>query len=210
MIYDEAVSILNLKNNFSEIELDLKYKELCKKFHPDLILEKKNKKNAEKIFTRINSAYFCLKNKTYTREDKKELLTLKIIKKISKNNLGKKIKIEIEKDNICSYCGGTGAVEKIDCEKCSDDLSRETNCIYCSNKGFFITKECKYCINGKNKILKKIEMLLPKNKSDLFQKNNFIDENCIYEIVFEFFCTKCGGEDLNFYWNYCPLCGEKI
>lgn len=59
-----SMKVFNIQDNFTELDLKKKYKELVKKYHPDV----KNKvKNKEKMIKKINKAYNILHNylKTY-------------------------------------------------------------------------------------------------------------------------------------------------
>ena len=56
---ESSLRLMKLNENFNENDLKKKYKELVKKFHPDV---KNNIKNKEKIIKKINNAYKLLFN----------------------------------------------------------------------------------------------------------------------------------------------------
>lgn len=58
MTADEALRLFNLKANYTQQDLKTRYRELTKKWHPDLNLSP----NAEEIMSSINTAYEILQD----------------------------------------------------------------------------------------------------------------------------------------------------
>lgn len=141
MNLNEAYKIFELNPSCSDDEIKSKYRELTKKFHPDVNKEE----NATKKFQEINQAHDVLKNrnnqsnplrdifnKAYSQSYNKEPDNIVINQNITFLEAVKGTKLNINYKRLiqCTNCNGEGWVRDNQGKKCSD----------CKDTGYVVTR----------------------------------------------------------------------
>jgi molecular chaperone DnaJ len=160
----EAYSILDLQSGASQEEAKKQYRELTKKFHPDINKDK----GAEDKFKRINEAYECVKSgKGNDRQvapkghavhpqhyqQMIESIEVNITIDFKESVLGCKKEIKYARQSKCADCNGQGEVRQNNgCKKCGGKgriTSQQRGMIFISDcpecQGSFSTAQCKSC-----------------------------------------------------------------
>lgn len=155
---DQHYQALGVKYGASADEIKKAYRNLSKKYHPDVNKEPQ----AEENFKKISEAYQVLTNKkeeppkfnfyrnTHHRTVKAKniLYNIEITLEEAFNGVNKQI--IIAKDIVCSNCNGEGGIEKITCNQCNGHGAVGNNrviymCNNCLGKGFLFAKKCGGC-----------------------------------------------------------------
>lgn len=151
----EAYTILELVEGAAPEEAKKKYRELTKKFHPDINKEK----GAEDKFKKINEAYECIKNgkgndrSAIPRTPSSRQYYQQIIENIEVNVtidfkesvLGCKKEIKYARQGKCQDCGGRGEVRLNNgCKRCGGK-----GVVISQQRGMILTSTCPDC-SGQN------------------------------------------------------------
>lgn len=153
MRLNEAYSILELSPNASSEEAKKKYRELTKKYHPDVNKDP----GAEDKFKKINEAYKIVQNGELEPDlhnfhnhsqyfIKIEHINVYTTISFKDSVLGKKQEVKFVRNSKCAKCDGRGEVQLNNgCSKCNGKgrvISQE--------RGFIVARTCDQC-NGKMK-----------------------------------------------------------
>lgn len=163
MKLNEAYKILDLNEGVTQEEAKKKYRDLTKKYHPDVNKEP----NAEDKFKEINKAYECIKNgegdekiasyghNPFSRQQTIYLrnIELKLTIDFKESVLGCKKEMKYSRISKCQDCGGAGEVKLNNgCDACSGNgqvIKRQggmvmvSSCTKCNGK--INIEDCKLC-----------------------------------------------------------------
>lgn len=160
MNLQEAYSILELSSEASPEEAKKKYRELTKKYHPDVNKEE----NAEDKFKKINEAYQCVINgKGSDRENSQpnynpfqgipnpfggntirpaENITLNTTISFKESVLGCRRDLHFTRNGKCTFCNGQGMIQNHNgCDNCGGKgqvVAKQGNMIF--------TRTCEKCM----------------------------------------------------------------
>lgn len=187
--------ILEVDENASIDEIKNKYRQLSKKYHPDVNSE------GEERFKEINEAYSVLSdsgkraqydssrrfnpftNFAFERRDESLDLILQININVTDSFLGSKKTINYKRKQECSSCSGFGG-NKTTCDSCSGSGVIRQNignsffsqifqmtCPACNGRGYALKNICNNC-SGEGHILKDetIDIMIPHG----INTNNFV------------------------------------
>ena len=145
----EAYAALELSEEASQEEAKKKYRELTKKFHPDINKEK----DAEEKFKKINEAYECIKSgkgndrQTVSRSAQQyyqriiENIEVQVTIDFKESVLGCKKEIKYARRSKCHTCNGQGQIRQNNgCQKCGGK-GRITN----QEHGMIFIRDCPDC-----------------------------------------------------------------
>ena len=153
MNLEEARNILGVDQNAKENEVKSKYRELTKKFHPDL-----NKEDgAEDRFKRINEAYECVKNGKGSDPEPSEFAGVRYSdfrgspfggmprrkqRTIKVEPIQENISISF-KDAVWGCKREISFTRKVKCEVCgaSGDIPINNGCTECGGTGVFVKRQ---------------------------------------------------------------------
>lgn len=118
----EAYEIMELSDDASPEEAKKKYRELTRKYHPDVNKEE----GSEDRFKKINEAYYCISNKDnineqniFGRSIQMENISLHTTISFKDSVLGCKKEFKFTRNGKCSDCHGNGEVAVNNgCNKC--------------------------------------------------------------------------------------------
>lgn len=205
--------VLGVNKHSSLEEINKAYRNLVIKYHPD---KNQDKKAIEK-FKEIQEAYenlktskpvfsFNVKNsvddvfdnvfsKIFGNQSSQKSSKVRLKISLEESYRGCEKNIEIEKNNFCEKCLGTGGLSWTPCEKCkgkgfiykNESITIQSSCAYCNGKGNIIDEKCNNCMgNGFFISEKKIKTInIPAGISDETQirlaGENFGDD--LYVVV---------------------------
>lgn len=163
--------ILGVNKNSSLEEINKAYRNLVIKYHPD----KNQDEQAIEKFKEIQEAYenlkvskpvfsFNIKNsvddvfdnvfsKVFGNQKDYKISKVRLKISLEESYRGCEKDIEIEKNNFCENCLGTGGSSWISCKKCNgkgfiyknESITIQSSCSYCSGRGNIIDKKCNNC-----------------------------------------------------------------
>lgn len=163
----EAYATLELAQGASPEEAKKKYRELTKKYHPDVNKES----GAEDKFKKINEAYQCVQNGKgndreempqrnpwgggFVRQQVVQLENIQVHTTVSfkESVLGCKKEVKYQRQSKCQNCNGTGEFKLNNgCKKCGGKgqiINKQSNMVYVSTcdecYGRSTVEDCKTC-----------------------------------------------------------------
>lgn len=175
MKLSSAYELLEIPETSSEEEVKKKYRELTKKYHPDINKDP----NAEDRFKKINEAYDTIKNKDsieeldVTNHNESFFMVKNVFTNLNisfkESVLGCTKSISIDRNLRCNSCNGMGrAISDNGCKVChgtrtvterKDNFIFTRNCTSCDGNVKFI--KCKSCSNGVVSTKSNIEVHVP-------------------------------------------------
>ena len=156
---NQHYQVLGLNYNASADDIKKAYRNLSKKYHPDVNKDP----GAEEKFKKISEAYQALTNKkpepqpnfNFHRRPNQRVIKAKNILyniEISLEEAFSGIvkEILINKNIVCQNCNGEGGLEKVTCNQCNGHGAVGNNrviymCNNCLGKGFLFAKKCGTC-----------------------------------------------------------------
>lgn len=175
---------LNLKEGVSEEEIKKRYRELSKKYHPDL---NPDDKKAEEKFKEINEAYTVLTGKEKPKEQFRQQgnpfgggsfmrkgRTIEVVVEIplKKAYKGGKHQITFNVVDMCEHCNGAGGKNPKQCNQCGGTGFIKQGifvhmCNNCQGTGTLFMDPCNHCgTSGTKNSSRTVDLELEKSTTD--------------------------------------------
>lgn len=174
---NEYYKILGIKQGSSKEEIKKAYRELSKKYHPDL---NPNNKEAEEKFKKVSEAYEILigkqkpKNQNPFGQRVYKARPLKLVIELTLDEVyhGVTKNINYYINDICQKCNGEGGFEPTTCNQCGGNGHIQQGpfafmCNNCGGSGKLFKNICYTCSgNGVTKKQNTVEIKIPKGTTD--------------------------------------------
>jgi len=175
---------LNLKEGASDKEIKKAFRDLSKKYHPDL---NPDNPEAEEKFKEINHAYAVLTGKEKPKEQprpqggfggfggfsrKGRTVEMTIVVPLETAYRGGIQKETLHVTDMCSTCNGHGGHEPVTCDGCGGTGAIKVGnimfmCNACGGSGKIFVKPCNTCgTSGRIRTTREIELNIPKGMTD--------------------------------------------